>query len=106
MALPEAMSAVLTGSTVEDAALAWLEGVGWQTAHGQNTAPDMPAGGRRDSGDVVRAQRLCDSLLPKLISGQLRLPAAVRDRVYLRASHRQAAQAGVQDTERFVVEAT
>ena len=67
------MSQRCTETVVEDAGLAWLEGVGWQTAHGQNAAPDMPAGGRRDYGDVVRAQRLCDSLLPKLISGELRV---------------------------------
>jgi type I restriction enzyme S subunit len=36
---------------------------------------------------------LRDTLLPKLISGELRLPAAVRDR---------AAQAGVKDAEQFL----
>ena len=32
-----------TESTVEVAALAWLEGVGWGVAHGPDIAPDMPA---------------------------------------------------------------
>jgi len=36
---------------------------------------------------------LRDALLPKLISGELRLPAALRER---------AAQAGVKDAERIV----
>lgn len=39
---------------------------------------------------------LRDTLLPKLISGELRLPAAaLEDLACLRAPHRQAAQAGV-----------
>jgi len=29
-----------TESTVEDAALAWLEGIGWRVAHGPDVAPD------------------------------------------------------------------
>ena len=32
-----------TESTVEEAALAWLESIGWQVAHGPDIAPDMPA---------------------------------------------------------------
>jgi hypothetical protein len=36
---------------------------------------------------------LRDALLPKLMSGELRLPAALRER---------AAQAGVKDAERFL----
>ena len=30
-------------SVVEDAALAWLEAIGWRIAHGPDIAPDMPA---------------------------------------------------------------
>ncbi len=37
-----------TESTVEAAALAWLERVGWRVAHGPDIAPDMPAAERRD----------------------------------------------------------
>ncbi|MCC6728752.1 MAG: type I restriction endonuclease subunit R, partial [Chthonomonadales bacterium] len=51
-----------TESTVEDATLAWLEGSGWQVAHGPEIAPDMPAAGRADYGEVVLAQRVCDAL--------------------------------------------
>ena len=29
-------------SVVEDAALAWLRGLGWQVAHGPDIAPDTP----------------------------------------------------------------
>ena len=49
-------------SVVEDAALAWLEAVGWQVAHGPDIAPDMPAAERADYGEVVLAKRLRDAL--------------------------------------------
>jgi len=58
-----------TESTVEEAALAWLEAIGWQIAHGQEIAPlpdrqagDMPAAERGDYREVVPAQRLHDAL--------------------------------------------
>ena len=51
-----------TESVVEQAALAWLESVGWRVAHGPDIAPDMPAAERSDYGQVVLAQRLRDAL--------------------------------------------
>jgi len=51
-----------TESTVEEAALAWLESIGWHIAHGPDIAPDMPAAERADYGEVVLAQRLRDAL--------------------------------------------
>ncbi|MGQ0657877.1 MAG: type I restriction endonuclease, partial [Chromatiales bacterium] len=51
-----------TESVVEEAALAWLEAIGWRIAHGPVIAPDMPAHERRDYGEVVLAQRLRDAL--------------------------------------------
>ncbi|MDX2206161.1 MAG: type I restriction endonuclease subunit R [Gemmatimonadales bacterium] len=51
-----------TESVVEEAALAWLEGIGWRTAHGPDIAPDMPAAERADYATVVLAQRLRDAL--------------------------------------------
>jgi type I restriction enzyme R subunit len=51
-----------TESVVEEAALAWLESVGWQVAHGPEIAPDMPAAERADYGEVVLTQRLRDAL--------------------------------------------
>ncbi len=51
-----------TESVVEEAALAWLEAIGWRIAHGPDIAPDMPAAERRDYGEVVLAQRLRDAL--------------------------------------------
>ena len=51
-----------TESVVEDAALAWLESIGWHIAHGPDIAPGMPAAERRDYGEVVLARRLRDAL--------------------------------------------
>jgi type I restriction enzyme R subunit len=52
----------LNESVVEEAALAWLEAVGWRIAHGPDIAPDQPLAERRDYGEVVLAQRLRDAL--------------------------------------------
>lgn len=47
-----------TESVVEQAALAWLENAGWQVVHGPDIAPD--------------------TLLPRLISDQLKVKDAER----------------------------
>jgi len=52
----------LTESTVEAAALGWLEAAGWRITHGQDIAPDTPRAERTDYGEVVLAQRLRDAL--------------------------------------------
>ena len=57
------MSNPFTESVVEEAALAWLESVGWRTAHGPEIAPDVPGAERRDYGEVVLAQRLHEALV-------------------------------------------
>ena len=36
------MTPRLTESDVEEAALAWLQGLGWGVAHGPDIAPDAP----------------------------------------------------------------
>lgn len=51
-----------TESTVEEAALAWLEATGWLIAHGPDIAPDMPAAERAHYGEVVLAQQLRNAL--------------------------------------------
>jgi type I restriction enzyme R subunit len=56
------MSGKFAESVVEDAALAWLENIGWRIAHGPDIAPDMPAAERDDYGQVVLTQRLRDAL--------------------------------------------
>ena len=49
-------------STVEQAALAWLAALGWQTAHGPDIAPSTPGAERADFGQVVLDRRLLDAL--------------------------------------------
>ncbi len=66
------MTEGVTESVVEQAALAWLEAIGWRIAHGSDIAPDMPAAERASYGEVVMARRLSDALFPKLLSGELR----------------------------------
>ena len=52
----------VTESVVEQAALAWLEAVGWSIAHGPEIAPDTLLAERRDYGEVLLSQRLRDAL--------------------------------------------
>jgi type I restriction enzyme R subunit len=52
-----------TESIVEQAALAWLESVGWRVRSGAGIAPGEPAAERDDYGQVVLAMRLRDALV-------------------------------------------
>ena len=54
--------ASLSESTVEEAALAWLDGLGWQVAHGPDIAPDTAGAERADYGEVVLERHLRDAL--------------------------------------------
>jgi hypothetical protein len=79
------MSSSFTESTVEHAALAWLDATGWRIAHGLDISPTgdtlTPSLSQREKKshpEVVLAQRLRDVLLPKLISGELRVRDAER----------------------------
>ena len=54
--------ASLSESTVETAALAWLESHGWSVAHGPDIAPGVPGAERTDYGQVMLARRLRDAL--------------------------------------------
>ncbi len=51
-----------TESVVEDAALAWLEALGWRAKHGSDIAPGEPAAERADHGQVFLERRLRDAL--------------------------------------------
>ena len=53
---------VITEADVEQAALDWLSGLGWQVAHGPDVAPDTPNAERTDYGQVVLERRVQDSL--------------------------------------------
>ena len=52
----------ITESTVEQAALAWLESLGWSVAHGPDIAPGVPGAERSDYGEVLLARRLRNAL--------------------------------------------
>ena len=49
-------------SVVEEAALAWLEALGWQTAHGPDIAPDTTNAERSNYEQVALERRLQDAL--------------------------------------------
>ena len=51
-----------TESVVEQAALAWLESIGWAILHGPNIAPDSLYPERTDYGQVIFESRLRDAL--------------------------------------------
>jgi type I restriction enzyme, R subunit len=51
-----------TESVVEQAALAWLESIGWQVRNGTEIAPGQPVAERDNYGQVILAQRLRDAL--------------------------------------------
>ena len=55
-------SAAFTESEVEDAALEWLEGLGWNVAYGPDIASDAAGSERADYTAVVLEQRLRDAL--------------------------------------------
>jgi len=60
-----------TESVIEDAALAWLESIGWQVKQGPEIACDGLFRERTDPnyGDLVLEQRLGDALLAELMYG-------------------------------------
>ena len=65
----------VTESVIEQAALAWIESLGWAIAHGPDIAPEMPGAERDNYGQVVLEGRLRDAL-DRLNPG---LPAEARD---------------------------
>ncbi len=72
------MNSTFTESVVEQAALAWIESVGWSDRHGAEMAVSESVAGPSDYSAVLLAQLLRDTLLPKLISGELRVKDAER----------------------------
>ncbi|SMF63957.1 type I restriction enzyme, R subunit [Tistlia consotensis] len=64
----------VTESVVEQAALAWLESIGWQVVNGAEIAPGEPDAERETYGQVFLARRLHDALArinPRLPSDAL-----------------------------------
>ena len=56
------MTTAFTESEVEDAALEWLECLGWQVFHGPHIAPHAEGAERADYSEVLLEQRLRDAL--------------------------------------------
>ena len=77
----------LAESDVEEAALAWLEAIGWSVLHGPDIAPDTPNAERFDYGDVVLTQRLRDALARL----NPNLPAPTLEDVYRRLTRPEGA---------------
>ncbi len=65
--------AILTESTVEEAALEVFSGLGYTNLHGPDIAPGELLEERTSYGDVVLGKRLREALLPKLIFGEIRV---------------------------------
>ena len=83
----------VTESVVEDAALDWLAGCGWNVTHGPDIAPDSPGSERADYGVVVLEGRLrgaLDSLNPKL-------PAEALDDAYRKLTRPEGATVEVRN---------
>ena len=92
----------LNESTVEEAALDWLRGLGWQTAYGPDIALGAAASERTDYGEVVLTQRLRDAL------GRLNpdLPADPLERAFRRLTRPEGAsvEARNRDFHRMLVD--
>ena len=56
------MSSRISESEVENAALEWLDGLGWWVVHGPSIAPHAAGSERRDYSEVVLERRLLDPL--------------------------------------------
>lgn len=68
----------LNEAAVEEAALDILRGLGYAYVFGPSIAPGEPAAERVSCEQVVHDRLLRDSLLQKLVSGELRVQDAVR----------------------------
>ena len=77
----------ITEADVEQAALAWLSGLGWGVAHGPDIAPDAPGAERTDYGQVILAGRLRDALA--LLNSDL--PAEALDDAFRRLTRPEGA---------------
>jgi hypothetical protein len=65
-----------TESHVEEAALSWLDGLGYGILHGPDLAPGETGAKRARYQDVLLIKHLRDVLLPKLLSGETRVKDA------------------------------
>ena len=63
----------VTESVVEQAGLAWLESLGWTVKDGPDITPGELAAEPGDHTQSVIQNLQRDTLLPKLISGEIRI---------------------------------
>ncbi|MFH1743639.1 MAG: hypothetical protein ABIH23_31935 [bacterium] len=67
------MSKGITESDIEEAALGWFAELGYTVLHGPDIEPDKQGAERTEFTDPLIPGRLRDALLPKLLSGEIRL---------------------------------
>ncbi len=67
------MTQQFTESLVENAALSWFKELDYAVVHGPHIAPDELHAERKSFSETVLAKRLRDALLPKLLSGEIRV---------------------------------
>ena len=72
------MTMTLNETIVEKLLLTWFRDLGYAVAHAPDIAPGQPEAERDDYGQVILRRRLRDGLLPRLISGQVRIEDAER----------------------------
>ena len=78
---------ILTEAELEQAALDWLVGLGWQVVHGPTIAPDTPRAERANYGEVILERRLRRAL--ERLNSNLpveALAAEGKDRVFILAA--------------------
>ena len=70
------MSGSLLESTVEEATLSWFEELGYAVHHSPHITPGEAAAAWDSFGDAVLVGRILDTLLPKTLSSEIRVPDA------------------------------
>ena len=67
------MTGTIIEADVEEVVLGWLEGLGWSVTYGPDIAPDTLGAECSNYDQVILEQRLCDTILPQIISRELRV---------------------------------
>jgi len=77
------MTTAFTESVIEDAALAWLEGLGWTLKHGLEIAPGEFAAERAGYGQVVLERRLREAIATTVLQQTQMLGPLLREEIEL-----------------------
>lgn len=70
------MTGYIDEAQVEIVTVDYFHELGYEYIHGPMIAPDGEAPDRQDHAQVVLLRQYCDTLLPRLLSGEIELPAA------------------------------